>query len=230
MDILETEKLFIQNQWLEQLPQEVIHDLILVSKMKLLQKGQILHAKGDNAEGFYCVLEGKIRISNVNSQGKEMVLTWLESGTWFGEISMFDGLPRTHDAHAEEVTKLLMIPNVAFQCLLTQKPQFYPYFMRMLCQRIRVTFDLIDETGGLSLQRQLARRILLLVNGLHNTNKQTGSKRISISQESLAHMINSSRQTVNKLLNELNQLNIIQVHYGTIEIIDMRALERLCEI
>ncbi|MDO6695326.1 Crp/Fnr family transcriptional regulator [Aliiglaciecola sp. 3_MG-2023] len=230
MDHSQIEQLFKHHNWLDQLPFQVIQALISVSKLKTLKKGQILHAKGDNADGFYCILKGKIRVSNVNSQGKEMVLTWLESGTWFGEISMFDDLPRTHDAHADDQCHLLMIPKLAFHHLLQEKPHFYPYFIRMLCQRIRVTFNLIDETGGLSLLGQLARRILLLANGLHNTKQNQKNKQIAISQESLAHMINSSRQTVNKLLNELNQKNIVNVDYGTIEIINMQALERLCEI
>lgn len=230
MDNSEIEYLFKHNNWLDQLPIDVIQALISVSKIKMLSKGQILHAKGDSADGIYCILKGKIRVSNVNSQGKEMVLTWLESGTWFGEISMFDDLPRSHDAHADETTSLLMIPKLTFQNLLQNKPHFYPHFMRMLCQRIRVTFNLIDETGGLSLLGQLARRIILLANGLHNSNQKQKSKRIAISQESLAHMINSSRQTVNKLLNELNQKKIVKVDYGTIEIINMQGLERLCEI
>ncbi|MEP4889370.1 MAG: Crp/Fnr family transcriptional regulator [Aliiglaciecola sp.] len=230
MDNSEIEYLFKHNNWLDQLPLHVIQGLIAVSKLKVLNKGQILHAKGDSADGIYCILKGKIRVSNVNSQGKEMVLTWLENGTWFGEISMFDDLPRTHDAHADEKSHLLMVPKLAFQKLLQDNPHFYPFFMRMLCQRIRVTFNLIDETGGLSLLGQLARRIILLANGLHNAGQHQKTKQIGISQESLAHMINSSRQTVNKLLNQLGQKNIIKVDYGMIEIIDMQELEALCEI
>ncbi|MFA3789762.1 Crp/Fnr family transcriptional regulator [Aliiglaciecola sp. SL4] len=230
MDISEIEHLFKHNNWLDQLPLHVIQGLIAVSKLKVLNKGQILYAKGDSADGMYCISKGKIRVSNVNSQGKEMVLTWLENGIWFGEISMFDNLPRTHDAHADEKSHLLIVPKLAFQKLLQDNPHFYPYFMRMLCQRIRVTFNLIDETGGLSLLGQLARRLILLVNGLHNAGQHQKTKQIGISQESLAHMINSSRQTVNKLLNQLGQKNIIKVDYGMIEIINMQELEALCEI
>lgn len=228
------EMMFKRNAWFTQLPEDVIHSLVSMSKTKHLAKHQQLHAKGDEADGLYCVLDGKIRVSNVNMHGKEMVLTWLESGSWFGEISLFDGLPRTHDAHAEQDTHLLMLPNTTFQTLLGKQPELYPHFMRLLCQRIRATFALIDETGGLSLSGQLAKRLLLLasglVNGLPDNKADNGNPIIKVSQESLAQMINSSRQTVNKLLNELKKQGVIHNQYGGIEILDVNALKKLSEI
>lgn len=230
MQLKQIRQILLLNPWFNQLPDGVIDKLVEQCKVKTLKKSQILHARNDTADGFYCVLDGRIRVSNVNSEGKEMVLTWLSKGAWFGEISLFDGLPRTHDAHADQDTSLLMLPNSAFQKLLKEQPQLYPHFMRLLCQRIRATFSLIDETGGLSLKGQLAKRLLLLCNGLSQTNAAEKISRVKISQESLAQMINSSRQTVNKLLNELKRENIITSAYGKIEILDFSQLEKLSEI
>jgi CRP-like cAMP-binding protein len=222
--------LFENNAWFTELPQEVIQELVSMSKIKSLQKGQRLHAKGDIADGLYCILDGKIRVSNVNSEGKETVLTWLVNGNWFGEISLFDGLPRTHDAHAEQATQLLMLPNHTFQGLLKQRPSLYPYFLRLLCQRIRATFTLLDETGGLSLKGQMAKRLLLLTSGLSQRDVRITKSNIKVSQESLAYMINSSRQTVNKLLGDLKQQGVIATHYGEITILDVQKLKALSEV
>ncbi|WJG08296.1 Crp/Fnr family transcriptional regulator [Aliiglaciecola sp. LCG003] len=230
MDRQQLETLFKRNNWFSQLPETVINSLVGMSRLRMLPKGQQLHAKGDVADGLYCVLDGKIRVSNVNSHGKEMVLTWLDDGNWFGEISLFDGLPRTHDAHAEQATTLLMLPNQTFQKLLLSQPSLYPHFVRLLCQRIRATFSLLDETGGLSLQGQLAKRLLLLAGGLTNSEQAIQGATISISQESLAHMINSSRQTVNKILNQLKSQQVISSAYGKIKILDSAELIQLSEI
>lgn len=224
----ESLKHVFKHGWITQLPESVAEALLKISKVRSLAKGQRLHAKNDLPDGLYCVVEGKIRVSNVNTQGKEMVLTWLDAGSWFGEISLFDGLPRTHDAHAESDSKLLLIPNAAFQMLLHQQPQLYPVFVRLLCQRLRLTFSIIDESGGLSLQGQLAKRLLLLADGWNPPVSVANSRTIQISQESLAHMLNSSRQTVNKLLNELKSAGLVQLEYGTITIIDHTGLQHLC--
>lgn len=227
---MKIQQILEQNLWLNQLPQDVINDLSESCKLKTLKKSQILHSKNDQADGFYCVLDGRIRISNVNSDGKEMVLTWLSKGAWFGEISLFDGLPRTHDAHADKETTLLMLPINAFHSLLVERPELYPHFMRLLCQRIRATFSLIDETSGLSLKGQLAKRLLLLCNGLSHSESADKNAEIRVSQESLAQMINSSRQTVNKLLNELKREGVIESAYGTIGILNFDQLQKMSVI
>ena len=159
-----------------------------------------------------------------------MVLTWLDPGTWFGEISLFDGLPRTHDSHAEHDTELLMVPTAAFHDLLAKEPQMYQYFIQLLCQRIRATFSLIDETGGLTLKGQLAKRLLLLSSSFGQQLEGHFNRDIEISQETLAHMLNASRQTVNKLLQSLQDEQIISVQYGRIRIEDMSTLHQLSQI
>ncbi|MFQ3234517.1 MAG: CRP/FNR family cyclic AMP-dependent transcriptional regulator [Paraglaciecola sp.] len=218
-----------QSHWFQSLPQSAIEHLLPQAKVKKLDTGQLLYRKNDQADGLYCVLSGKIRVSNVTREGKELVLTWLQPGSWFGEISLFDGLPRTHDTHVEQPTELLKITNQDFSRLLNQYPQLYPHFMELLCQRIRTTFSLIDEAGSLSLKGQLCRRILLLIEGLEHHTPASTSIRLSISQGSLALMLHSSRQTVNKLLQELQQDNLIRVHYGQLIIVDREGLRTVGE-
>lgn len=230
MDTTQLKPFLSQNAWFKQLPDHIIEKLVLLCRQKHLVKGQLLFAKNDSPEGLYCLLSGRMRVSNVNHEGKEMVLTWLEPGTWFGEISLFDGLPRTHDSHAESDACVLLLPIAAFHDLLATHPEIYPHFMKLLCQRVRATFSLIDETGGLSLKGQLARRLLLLSSGLDQQGNGPVNKSISVSQESLAHMLNSSRQTVNKLLQELQKEQLLRVHYGKISLLDVDRLTALTQL
>lgn len=230
MQIPELKSFLRQNNWFNQLPEPIIDKLVALCRHKSLVKGQRLHARNDPPEGLYCLVSGRLRVSNVNHEGKELVLTWLDPGTWFGEISLFDGLPRTHDSHAESDTTVLVLPTSTFHELLSQHPELYPHFMKLLCQRIRATFSLIDETGGLSLKGQLARRLLLLSSGLETSNAGQSERQISISQESLAHMLHSSRQTVNKLLQELQSDDVIKVQYGKIQLLDIKRLTELTEL
>jgi CRP-like cAMP-binding protein len=230
MNFNEVKPILLKSSWFSSLPENVIDHLVSLSKPKKLAAGQLLHRKNDAADGLYCVVSGRIRISNYTLEGKELVLTWLQPGSWFGEISLFDGLPRSHDAHAEEASELLKIPSAAFTLLLSQQPNLYPHFMRLLCQRIRATFSLIDETGSVSLKGQLCRRLLLLADGLEHQVNKTVDLRISISQESLALLLHTSRQTINKLLQELQDQELLSVHYGRITLLDKCKLVALSEI
>lgn len=230
MDINKVKHILLKSNWFSSLPDDVINQLVALSRPKKLSPKQLLHRKNDPADGLYCVVSGRIRVSNYTLEGKELVLTWLQPGSWFGEISLFDGLPRSHDAHAEEASELLKIPSTAFALLLAMQPNLYPHFMRLLCQRIRATFSLIDEAGSLSLQGQLCKRLLLLADGLEQQVHNPEGLRLSISQESLALLLHTSRQTINKLLQALQQQKLVTVHYGQISILDKSKLEALSGI
>jgi CRP/FNR family cyclic AMP-dependent transcriptional regulator len=228
MPLNEIRKILSQNAWFASLPESLADTLLEKGKVKVLHDQQILHQKNDLADGFYCVVSGRIRISNFTVEGKELVLTWIQPGNWFGEISMIDGQPRTHDAHAEETTILLKIPKSVFEQLFIAHHQWSQHIMRLLCLRVRATFSLIDETGCLSLKGQLCKRLSLMHQGLEE--QQSKNMEITISQDALAQLIHSSRQTVNKILQGLQTDKVIALRYGKIVILDRNALETLTQI
>ena len=219
-----------QNAWFASLPVSLADKLLQKGKIKVLHDQQILHQKNDSADGFYCVVSGRIRVSNFTVEGKELVLTWIQPGNWFGEISLIDGQPRTHDAHAEDTTTLLKVPKSAFEQLFIDHQDWSLHIMRLLCQRVRATFSLIDETGCLSLKGQLCKRLSLMQQGLQEQQKQSQSMQLTISQDALAQLIHSSRQTVNKILQGLQKDKVITLRYGKIVILDRSALEALSQI
>jgi CRP/FNR family cyclic AMP-dependent transcriptional regulator len=224
----EIRKIISQNTWFASLPGLLADNLLEKGKIKVLQDQQILHQKNDSADGFYCVVNGRIRISNFTVEGKELVLTWIQPGNWFGEISLIDGQTRTHDAHAQDTTTLLKVPKSAFDQLFIKHHDWSQHIMRLLCQKVRATFSLIDETGCLSLKGQLCKRLSLMYQGLEE--QQSKSMQITISQDALAQLIHGSRQTVNKILQSLQTDNVITVHYGKIIILNNVALKELGEI
>lgn len=224
----EIRQVLVQNNWFASLPPALADNLLAKAKLKTLKDQQNLHQKNDLADGFYCVLSGRIRVSNFTLEGKELVLTWIQAGNWFGEISLLDGQPRTHDAHAQGPTSLLKVAKADFEQVFMQHPDGSQHIMRLLCQRVRATFNLIDESGCLSLKGQLCKRLSLMYQGLEE--QQLNNKEITISQDALAQLIHSSRQTVNKILQSLQTEKVIKLRYGKVMILDKNALERLTQI
>jgi CRP/FNR family cyclic AMP-dependent transcriptional regulator len=224
----EVRQILSQNVWFASLPELLADKLLESGKLKTLHDQQILHQKNDPADGFHCVVSGRIRVSNYTAEGKELVLTWIQPGNWFGEISLIDGQPRTHDAHAEDTTTILKVPKSAFKQIFIEHHDWSQHIMRLLCQRVRATFSLIDETGCLSLKGQLCKRLSLMQQGLEE--QQSKSMELTISQDSLAQVIHSSRQTVNKILQGLQTDKVIALRYGKITILNRVALEELGQI
>lgn len=219
--------LLLRNRWLRDLPTNCLDDMADLARLRQLEDGQLLHAKDDAADGLYGVVNGAIKVSSTGLDGREAVLTVLSPGSWFGEISLFDDLPRTHDAHATGSTTLVMIPRRGFQQLLERRSELYPHFMRFLCRRIRLSFAMLEDSALLPLSSRLAKRLLMHAHNYEQNDQGSNQATIQLSQESLGLMLNSSRQSINKLLKRLEQAGWLRIHYGQIVILDEAALARL---
>ena len=89
----------MSGQWFSHLPVSLQDSLLSAARLRRLSPGQRLFKRGDPPCGLYAVLEGAVRVGAVSEQGKEALLSLVEPPHWFGEICLFDGQPRTHDAY-----------------------------------------------------------------------------------------------------------------------------------
>jgi CRP-like cAMP-binding protein len=102
-------------------------------------------SRGQPAEEFG-VAKGAVRVSSVSLSGKQITLTYVEPGLWFGDIALFDGMPRTHDANAHGPTTLLVVRKPDFKELLAQHVELYDALLRLNCRRLRLMFDAVGTS------------------------------------------------------------------------------------
>ncbi len=213
--------------WFSHLPEPLQHDLLSQASVRQLSAGQPLFRRGDPSCGLYAVLDGAIRVGAVSRNGKEALLTLVEPPYWFGEISLFDGQPRTHDAYAEGPTRLLQVPQTALLDLLERQPHYWREFALLMSQKLRLAFIALEEMSLLPAAPRLARRLLLITEGYG----ETGPRRvIHLAQEQLALMLALSRQTTNQILKELEARGALRLTYGEIEILDLDCLRQVAQI
>ena len=94
--------------WFSKLSQPLRDAILSRAVVRRLADGAILSARGAEAEEWCGVAKGAVRVSSVSLSGKQVTLTYVEPGIWFGDIALFDGMPRTHDAYAHGDTTLLV--------------------------------------------------------------------------------------------------------------------------
>lgn len=163
-----------------------------------------------------------MRATTITSSGDEVVLAVLEAPHWLGEIAMFDGLGRTHDVWAETSTTLLQAPASELQGLLQEHPEYWHAFGRLMAQRIREAFAMIEDASLLPPLPRLASRLLAMTRGYMEGKPVRLC--LYVRQEQLASMLGLSRQTVNQLLKQLEAENVISLHRGSVEITDSAKL------
>jgi CRP/FNR family transcriptional regulator, cyclic AMP receptor protein len=215
--------LILSGRWFQQIPEELRARLLDAAVVRRLSSGQRLFSRGDRPCGLYCVVEGAVRISGVSESGKEALLMLMEPPNWFGEISLIDGQPRTHDAVAEGATRVLQVPQAALKTMLAQEPRYWRDFALLMSHKLRLMFIALEELSLLPAPARLARRLLMITEGYGNLRE--GPRRvIDVSQEQLALMLAISRQTTNLILKELEAGGAVRLTYGKIELLSLEKL------
>jgi CRP/FNR family transcriptional regulator, cyclic AMP receptor protein len=200
-----------------------VRDFMLGSTAPLnLKKGQRLFERGDPGGVMYIVLDGRMEISMITESGRKISLNLIESGNCFGEISMFDRCDRTASAVAIEPTRLQPINHETFITAAKRCPALALTLIEILCERVRWISDSVEEYALLSLERRLARRLIMLQQKFVNDD---GS--INIAQSDLADFAGSSRESTNKVLMHWKSLGIIAIGRRAITLQDKAKLEQI---
>jgi CRP/FNR family transcriptional regulator, cyclic AMP receptor protein len=208
--------------WFRGIPEALRDYLVSRSQLVTLEKGEFLYRRGDQSYGLYAVLAGALAFGSVGPDGKEALLAVLGPTAWIGEISLFDGLPRPHDASAVSRTLLLHVPENALQELLDSEPRYWREFALLMAQRLRVAFETNEAIALLPAAQRVANRLLMIAGGYGGLNAT--QTRIRLSQDSLASMVSLSRQTTNQLLKNLESQQIVSLKSGEIAILDFERL------
>jgi CRP/FNR family transcriptional regulator, cyclic AMP receptor protein len=174
---------------------------------------------------FYGLVSGAFKISSLREDGKEAILVVLEAGNWFGEISLIDQQPRTHDATALGEAEVLALPRAAFDELMA-RPVFAQAICHLLAARMRALYGMVEDVTLRSTRARVARRLLLLARG-DATQSPDARPAVPVSQEALAMMLGITRQTLSKELKALVQGGAVVLGYGRIEIASAALLEKL---
>lgn len=123
-------------------------------------KGQNVFAQGDVADAVFYVQEGKVKLTVVSDQGKEVGI--LEPGQFFGEGCLNGHLVRIATTTAMQDCVITRISKTAMIAALEDKPKFSQLFMAyLLARNSRIEEDLIDQLFNSS-EKRLARLLLLL--------------------------------------------------------------------
>jgi CRP/FNR family transcriptional regulator, cyclic AMP receptor protein len=184
-------------------------------KILAFHKNQHVFEQGDVADTVFYIQKGKVKLTVLSKQGKEAVVAILEPGQFFGEGCMNGHKLRISTTTAMEDSVITSITKEAMLAALHDEPQFSEMFMAYLLTRnSRIEEDLVDQLFNSS-ERRLARLLLLLANFGKEGNPQPISP--SISQETLAEMIGTTRSRVSHFMNKFRKLGLIDYN-GHIEV------------
>lgn len=207
----------------------ILGELVRYAVVRRFGHGELIFRHGDTGNALYGILGGRVRIFTPGPGNGEITLNLMEPGELFGEIAALDGKPRTASAIAMEATTLLQLRRDAMLQALKQHPSFAEAVILLLCDRLRWTSDLIEDTAFLPLPARLAKRLLALgvTVGGEPAADERGRIRLRLSQRELATLVGASRESVNKLLSQWRARGLVELQRQRLMLVDLPGLARI---
>ncbi len=215
--------------WFSKLSPALRQAILARATVRRLADGATLSARGTPAQEWVGVARGAVRVSSVSLSGKQVTLTYVEPGTWFGDIALFDGLPRTHDASAHGETTLLIVRKSDFKELLAQHVELYDALLRLNCRRLRLMFDQIEDLNTRPLAARLAKQVMLLARSYGVQEGEEIRIGLALAQEDLAQLLGASRQRVNQELKGFEREGAVRIEPTRLVVLSRDKLLAIAE-
>ena len=220
----ERRQLLRRSPLFSRLPDSEIDAILAHAVVERYPSGTAIFAKGDPGSSMMAVLTGRVLISVLSLEGKQVVLNIINEGEIFGEIALLDGKERSADATAMTNCELLVVARRSFLPLL-ERPALARELLTVLCEKVRRTSEQVEDVLFLDVEARIAKVLLRLAQGREAPPRPGSRVALRISQRELGNLVGASRESVNKHLQAWRRSGIIGLENGAIVIRDRAALE-----
>jgi len=197
--------------------------LMGITRIRESCRGELLFSDGEEAIGFFVVLEGKVKVYKLSPEGKERILHIIQPGGTFAEAAIFgDGL---YPAYAEPLqnSKLLFLPKEGFLDLLMNNGRISINMIAGLSKFLRQFANQIEDLTFKDVPSRLAHYLMTLSHGTKSPVE------LPISKSQLASNLGTVSETLSRTLRKLSEDDLISVSGKSVEILDFERLEELSE-
>ncbi len=192
---------------------------------KQFNKGQTIFTEGDQTEGFFVVVDGRVKIYKVSSEGKEQILHIFETGQSFGEVTVFTGQQLPANAQTLAKTRLLFFPRRAFVDLISANPSLALNLLAIMSKKLRQFAAQIESLSLKEIPARLASYLIYL-----SEEQDTGDAvTLNVSKGQLASLLGTIPETLSRIFAKLSGQNLIRVEGPKITLLDRQSIEDLAE-
>jgi len=206
------------------LPDEELEAFAPLMRERRFPRGSVILMQGDPGDALYVIARGQVKVVLVGEDGREVILSVLGVGSFFGEMALLDNDPRSAHVVAMEEATLLQLRREDFQSRLRSSPDVAIALLRELTHRLRRADDTIGSLALRDVNGRVAHLLLELA-------EEEGGGRITrrLTHATLAQMVGASRETVSRTLRALTKTGAVQVSRKEITILDPEMLQRLAQ-
>lgn len=181
--------------------------LARVSSLRSVPRHSVVLREGDHTDNVYFVLTGSFKVLVSDEDGREVILSMMGPGDFFGEMGVIDDHPRSATVQAAQSSQLVVIAKPDFHRCLANSFDVSLYIMRSLVQRLRAADRQIESLALLDVYGRVARLLLDMA-------ERTADGRLAVpqklSRQDIAKMIGASREMVSRVMKDLQSRGLVQ--------------------
>lgn len=210
--------------FLDALTQPEADDLHAAGRRRAYGANVTLFHQGDDAGPVLVLLAGRAKVVALASAGREVIVAVRGPGDLLGELSVFDGEPRSATVSTLEPVEALLVPGSAFAAFLERRPRVALVILRMVAGRLRYADAQQAEFATHDVVGRVARRLVELCERFGESGEERIEIELPLSQEELAAWTGASREAVSKALQLLRSLRIVETRRRHLAVLDLQAL------
>ena len=212
-----------------ELDDEIIEKLVSLGRIKEYDKDAIIFLENETGNAMFIIIEGKVKVSRVSDDGREVILSILDEADFFGEMALLDGQARSANIIAIEKSKLFIIQRKDFIDLLAQHPNVSVSLLQELTKRIRIADMKIKSLSLKDAEGKVASVILQLADDMGKIRHGAVEIERLPMQQDLANMAGTSRETISRVMNTFKKKGFIELDGNKLKIIDYTKFKELFE-
>jgi len=178
---------------------------------RTVEAGTVVVSAEEAGDSMFVIASGKVKVVLYGQTGREIILSMLKGGDFFGEMSLFDRQPRSANVVAVSETQLLALDRDAFHKHLLANPSTALAILAEMSRRLRHADEVIGNLALLDVYARVARvlRELALKQGEQVEGGILIRERPT--QQEIAGLVGTSRETVSRALSEFTKRGLLEV-------------------
>jgi len=202
------------------LNEEEIKEIFNISSIKKFEKNDVVLLQHEPGDSLFILLQGKVKVVLFSKDGKEVILSTLSRGDYFGEMSLLDGKPRSASVIASEDSEFIILKREKFIKLIKNYPNIALKLLSEFSRRLRTADKKISSLALMDVYGRVARAIMELAekDGIKEGNNYIIERP---THQNLANMAGTSRETVSRVLRDFIQSGYISIEGKNLIIHDL---------
>ena len=202
-----------------------LKEILPLIKGEPLPRKTGIFSEGDPPDWFYIMLEGKVKITKISHDGKEIILEIIKDNEPFGAIAVLNGFPYPANAAAMEDSFVLRISRTDLMRVLDRFPGLMHAMMHDLGSRIKDSHEAMKSIALEKVGSRIAALLLKLSQQMGEDTPEGRRITIKLTKQDIAEMVGTTVETSIRTMSRFKKMGLIKEKEGRIIIPDPSALE-----